>query len=211
MPRSHPANNFLGHVSAPPVVLVTLLPCWQCEPSLNALTLISNVFSCWPKRVDLCHQATDEEEEEDEDEEASEDIPYPSVETVSPVIKSMGVLRGQQGSGVLEALLSPTEGSKRKRKGFNCCSAWRGIKVRGRQKAVVLVRFSSSVFPVIICDECFRGNLYALSCFLFQAVIIICALTAAFALLIWVGLGDNSIDPQLVARVQLRNLSDVLL
>ncbi|CAM6090459.1 unnamed protein product [Calypogeia fissa] len=124
---------------------------WACWPNACGFVLIAipqTIFlatfllllSFW---VDLCHQATDQDEEEEEDE--ADDGTY------SP---------SSPGSGQ-----SSVEKQSRR-----CCVCFRRLRVRGRQKNVII------------------------------AVLLMCALTVAFAALIWYGKGDNPVDSQTIAE-----------
>lgn len=68
-----------------------------------------------------------------------------------------------------------------KRKRSGGCTCWRSLRVRGRQRVVIAV------------------------------VMVVCLLTGAFAVLIWIGLGDNNIDSEAIAQVHADFFAAVML
>eukprot|EP00897_Mesotaenium_endlicherianum_P002777 jgi/Mesen1/2527/ME000161S01580 len=138
-------------------------------------------WPCWNHAVDLCHQATDEEDEEEEEEAEAESNDSESgdddEDDVSPMRMELPPLplqlqQQEEERGTCELLaINKQRRRRRRRRRRGCSLCWRRMGIRRRQKVVVAI------------------------------VVLICVLTAAFAVLIWVGVGNNPIDSYAVARV----------
>lgn len=155
-------------------------PCWShacgfillAVPQIIFLASFLLLLSFW---VDLCHQATDRFEEEEEDDIGEgEGPPSPAPSRAASGVWGPGREGGEEGTGgsVRLPLLPPKPWKPRKGgRRRRACLCWRNLRVRGRQKVVIGV------------------------------VVLICLLTGAFAVLIWVGMGNNPIDSVAVARL----------
>eukprot|EP00271_Cylindrocystis_brebissonii_P006366 TRINITY_DN19120_c0_g1_i1.p1 TRINITY_DN19120_c0_g1~~TRINITY_DN19120_c0_g1_i1.p1 ORF type:complete len:470 (+),score=74.92 TRINITY_DN19120_c0_g1_i1:259-1668(+) len=153
--------------------------CWHSVCAFSLLALPQIIFlatfllllSFW---VDLCHQATDKEEEEDEEEVRGQG--RPGIPEEAPLLSEEG--RSQHNSygwDSRSSLPSDSTLSLLRKPG-------EGKRSRGRVCCCVHVRGSRQKIVV-------------------GAVLAICLVTGAFAVLIWIGLGDNAIDPRTVAQV----------